>query len=151
MSEDDRFAPKAPPHWTAPEQPPVPPGVRSGSEETPLNRFLGGWSSLCDALHRLPELPSRFVDVGTGDGDVPLKLLDYLASRGVAASCVALDHSERVLAIAAQRIGDRPDIALALGDARPFAMPFGIARLSPPSLSLRTNPIARGARAGVDR
>ena len=88
-----------------------------------INRFLGGWSSLCDALHRLPELPSRFVDVGTGDGDVPLKLLDYLASRGVAASCVALDHSERVLAIAAQRIGDRPDIALALGDARtlPFA------------------------------
>ena len=42
MSDDDRFAPKAPPHWTAPEQPPVPPGVRSGSEETPLNRFLGG-------------------------------------------------------------------------------------------------------------
>src|ERR1700730_17590161 len=41
MSDDDRFAPKAPPHWTAPEQPPVPPGVRSGSEETRLNRFLG--------------------------------------------------------------------------------------------------------------
>jgi hypothetical protein len=42
MSEDDRFAPKAPPHWTAPEQPPIPRGVRSGPQETALNRFLGG-------------------------------------------------------------------------------------------------------------
>ena len=42
MSEDDRFAPKAPPHWTAPEQPPAPPGVRSRPQETALNRFLGG-------------------------------------------------------------------------------------------------------------
>ena len=41
MSEDDRVAPKAPPHWTAPEQPPTPPGVR-GPQETALNRFLGG-------------------------------------------------------------------------------------------------------------
>ncbi len=36
MSEDDRFAPKAP------EQPPAPPGVRSRPQETALNRFLGG-------------------------------------------------------------------------------------------------------------
>jgi hypothetical protein len=42
MSEDDRFAPKAPPHWTAPEQPPTPSGVRSRPQETALNRFLGG-------------------------------------------------------------------------------------------------------------
>ena len=43
MSEDDRFAPKAPPHWTAPEPPPAaPPGVRSVPQETALNRFLGG-------------------------------------------------------------------------------------------------------------
>jgi hypothetical protein len=42
MSEDDRFAPKAPPHWTAPGQPPAPSGVRSRPQETALNRFLGG-------------------------------------------------------------------------------------------------------------
>ena len=42
MSEDDRLAPKAPPHWTAPEQPPAPSGVRSSPQETALNRFLGG-------------------------------------------------------------------------------------------------------------
>lgn len=42
MSEDDRFAPKTPPHCTAPEQPPGPSGVRPRSQETALNRFLGG-------------------------------------------------------------------------------------------------------------
>ena len=42
MSEDDRFAPKAPPHWTAPEEAPTPSGVRSRPQETALNRFLGG-------------------------------------------------------------------------------------------------------------
>ena len=42
MSEDESSAPKAPPHWTAPEQPPAPPGVRSRPQETALNRFLGG-------------------------------------------------------------------------------------------------------------
>ena len=40
MSEDDRFAPKAPPHWVAPEQPMS--GVHPRSQETALNRFLGG-------------------------------------------------------------------------------------------------------------
>ena len=42
MSEDESSPPKTPPHWTAPEQPPAPPGVRSRPEETALNRFLGG-------------------------------------------------------------------------------------------------------------
>ena len=42
MSEDESSAPKAPPHWTAPEQPPAPSGVRLGPQETALNRFLGG-------------------------------------------------------------------------------------------------------------
>ena len=42
MSEDRNSAPKAPPHCTAPEQPPIPSGVRSRPQETALNRFLGG-------------------------------------------------------------------------------------------------------------
>ncbi|MGB8901967.1 MAG: DUF6460 domain-containing protein [Methylocella sp.] len=42
MSEDESSAPKAPPHWTAPEQPPTPSGPRSRPQETALNRFLGG-------------------------------------------------------------------------------------------------------------
>jgi hypothetical protein len=39
QGEDSRLAPKAPPHWTASEQPP---GVRSRPQETALNRFVGG-------------------------------------------------------------------------------------------------------------
>jgi Family of unknown function (DUF6460) len=42
MSEDENSAPKAPPHRTAPEGPPGPPGVRSRPQETALTRFLGG-------------------------------------------------------------------------------------------------------------
>ena len=42
MSEDDHFAPKTPPRWTAPEQPPAPSGVRPHPQETALTRFLGG-------------------------------------------------------------------------------------------------------------
>ena len=42
MSEDESSPPKAPPHWTAPEQPPAPSAVRSRPQETALNRFLGG-------------------------------------------------------------------------------------------------------------
>ena len=42
MSEDDRFAPKAPPAWPAPGQPPSPSDPRSPRAETALNRFLGG-------------------------------------------------------------------------------------------------------------
>jgi hypothetical protein len=42
MNEDESSAPKTPPHWTAHEQPPAPPGVRPHPQETALNRFLGG-------------------------------------------------------------------------------------------------------------
>ncbi|MGH6822541.1 MAG: DUF6460 domain-containing protein [Methylocella sp.] len=42
MSEDQNSAPKTPPHWTAPGQPPAPPGVGSRPHETALTRFLGG-------------------------------------------------------------------------------------------------------------
>ncbi|MGH6836856.1 MAG: DUF6460 domain-containing protein [Methylocella sp.] len=42
MSEDQNSAPKAPPHWTAPEQPPAPSGVRARPQDTAVTRFLGG-------------------------------------------------------------------------------------------------------------
>ncbi|MGH6837361.1 MAG: DUF6460 domain-containing protein [Methylocella sp.] len=42
MSEDQNSAPKAPPHWTAPEQPAAPSAVRSRPQESALTRFLGG-------------------------------------------------------------------------------------------------------------
>ena len=48
MSEDDRFAPKAPPHWTAPQQPPS--GVHSHPQDTPLNRFQQS-PAFCRSIH----------------------------------------------------------------------------------------------------
>jgi hypothetical protein len=42
MSEDHNSVPKAPPHWTAPGQPPSPSNARAPRDETALNRFLGG-------------------------------------------------------------------------------------------------------------
>lgn len=42
MSEDDHFAPKAPPHSTAPARPLAPPGDRPHPHDTPLIHFLGG-------------------------------------------------------------------------------------------------------------
>lgn len=99
-----------------------------------VHRFLGGWSALSHALQRLPELPHRFLDVGTGDADVPLRMLDYLSRRGVRASCVALDQAERVVAIAQERIRGRSEIAVALGDAR--ALPFTVASFDLATLNL---------------
>src|SRR5579864_7049510 len=92
-----------------------------------VNSFLGGWSALRHALEQLPALPRRFVDVGAGDADVTLRVLRYLEGRRVKATCVAVDHSERILEIARQRIAQQPRavqsaIALILGDAR--ALPF---------------------------
>ncbi|MDQ6781198.1 MAG: methyltransferase domain-containing protein [Candidatus Eremiobacteraeota bacterium] len=99
-----------------------------------VNRFLGGWTSLFDAVGRLPELPRRLLDVGTGDGALPEQLLGYLAQRGVNASCVALDRSERILSIARERLRDRHDISLVLGDAR--RLPFGMACFDLATLNL---------------
>lgn len=101
-----------------------------------VNRFLGGWSALRTAVDRLPAAPRRFLDVGTGDGYMALRLLDYLRRRGTRATCVALDHSERILRIARERVGTRADVELALGDARSLSFPDGAFDLAMLNLSL---------------
>jgi ubiquinone/menaquinone biosynthesis C-methylase UbiE len=99
-----------------------------------VHRYLGGWRALRDALQRLPALPRHFLDVGTGDADVPLKVLGYLGDRGIEANCVALDRSERILAIARERVQQRRDITLAAGDAR--ALPFATGSFDLATLNL---------------
>ncbi|MBC5806619.1 MAG: hypothetical protein DLM53_04670 [Candidatus Eremiobacter antarcticus] len=88
-----------------------------------VNRYLGGWNALRDAVARLPRLPDHFLDVGAGDCDMALRLLVYLKRRGIAARGVALDRSAQILSIAAQRLGSAADVVLVRGDARslPFA------------------------------
>lgn len=101
-----------------------------------VNRYLGGWSALRDAVERLPRLPQSFLDVGAGDCDMALRLLAFLRSRGAAARAVALDRSGQILSIAAQRLGDAADVVLVRGDARSLPFPDASFDLAMLNLSL---------------
>ena len=88
-----------------------------------VNRYLGGWRALRRELDVLPQPPRRIVDVATGGADLPLRLLDHLAARGIRAACTAVDRSARILALARENAGGRPDLAFVQADATqlPFA------------------------------
>lgn len=87
-----------------------------------INRLLGGLSALRGELDRLPRAPRTILDAGTGAADMPAAVLDHLRKRGVRASCVAVDRSERVLVLAAERLRARHDIELRRADV--LALPF---------------------------
>lgn len=88
-----------------------------------VNAYLGGWTALRTELDRLPKPPRRIVDVATGGADLPRRLLDYLADRGIAAVCTAVDRSARILRLAQEHNGGRGDLSFMKADARqlPFA------------------------------
>jgi len=87
-----------------------------------INAWLGGVRTTITEVDRLPVTPRTILDVCTGGGDMPLALLDHLRSRGLAASCVALDRSASALDAAATRVRGRSDIALVRGDA--LSLPY---------------------------
>jgi len=87
-----------------------------------INALLGGKRLMRVEIDRLPRPPVTLLDVGTGGGDMPAYMLDHLAARGVRATCVAVDRSERVLSIAAERLRGRADVRLQQADAT--ALPF---------------------------
>lgn len=87
-----------------------------------VNRLLGGRSLLRDEIARLDPLPRKVLDVATGGADMPAFMLDYLSSRGVDATCVAVDRSAHALSVAAEHVGGRSDIRLQQADAT--ALPF---------------------------
>ena len=88
-----------------------------------VNRLLGGRRCLRLEIDRIEPPPRTILDVATGGADLPAFMLDHLHSRGVAATCVAVDRSPKVLAIAAGRVAGRDDIRLQQADATslPFA------------------------------
>jgi SAM-dependent methyltransferase len=88
-----------------------------------VNSLLGGRRLMRREIDRLPCRPKTVLDVCTGGADVPAFVVDYLQSRGVAATCVAVDRSACFLALAAERLGARADIRLQLADAED--LPFG--------------------------
>lgn len=87
-----------------------------------VNLLLGVRRLMRREIERLPQLPATILDVGTGGADMPAFVLDYLHSRGVQASCVAVDRSARILSIALERLAGRPDVRLVAADAT--ALPF---------------------------
>ena len=82
-----------------------------------VNARLGGTRALLRELDALPLPPYSILDVAAGAGDLARCVLDHLRDRGIRASCVALDRSERMLALAGERVGRRRDIELRKGDA----------------------------------
>lgn len=87
-----------------------------------VNSLLGGRRLLRLEIDRIEPPPLTILDVATGGADLPAFMLDHLRSRGVAATCVAVDRSPKVLAVAAGRVAGRPDIRLQQADAT--ALPF---------------------------
>ena len=87
-----------------------------------VNRLLGGRRLLRLEIDRIDPPPRTILDVATGNADLPAFMLDHLRSRGIAATCVAVDRSPKVLSIAAEHVASRPDIRLLQADAT--ALPF---------------------------
>lgn len=101
-----------------------------------VNLLLGGWNALRAEVARLPRLPERIIDVASGGADMPSRLLDYLAERGVAATCVALDRSARMLRIARSFGISHLSLSFAQGDARQLPYAQGSFDLATMNLAL---------------
>jgi len=88
-----------------------------------VNSLLGGRHLQRCEIDRLDPLPRRILDVATGGADIPVFMIEHLRSKGVAATCVAVDRSPRVLSIANESLALRPDVQLVAADATdlPFA------------------------------
>ncbi len=98
-----------------------------------VNTYLGGWDALRAEIDRLHSCPQKILDVATGGADLPKRLLDYLAARGVRATCVALDQSARIIRLAEELVGPRRDLTFLTGDARHLPFPnrsFDLAMLN---------------------
>lgn len=87
-----------------------------------VNRLLGGRRLLRKEIDRLDPPPKKILDVATGGADMPGFMVDYLRSRGVAATCVGVDRSPRALAVATEHVAGRSDVTLEQADAT--ALPF---------------------------
>lgn len=87
-----------------------------------FNAVFGGRRLLRVEIDRLEKLPCRVIDVATGAADLPVFVVEHLRTRGIAATCTAVDRSVKILVAAAERIGHRDDVTLVRADA--CALPF---------------------------
>ena len=87
-----------------------------------VNRFLGGIRLSAKALATLVPRANgpvtvRVLDIGTGAADIPAALIERFAERGVALKVHAIDAREEMVELATERVGDRPDLTLAVTTA----------------------------------
>ena len=104
-----------------------------------VNRWLGGRRALLRHLpDALPPTPgsARILDVGTGSCDLPLAVARWAEGRGRAISLTGVDLHPGTIAVARERIADRPEIRLARADARRLPFPDGVFHLALLSMTL---------------
>src|SRR4029077_2605388 len=61
-----------------------------------INAWFGGTHAILRAIDALSVMPRTILDVGCGAADVPRAVIEHLSSRGLPATCVALDRSARI-------------------------------------------------------
>jgi ubiquinone/menaquinone biosynthesis C-methylase UbiE len=92
-----------------------------------VNRWLGGWRVLRQGmeslLRHLPSGTYRVLDVGTGSGDLPLRLVRWARRRGVRLRVLATDFHPGTLQLAREHTAGEPDVEVGLADA--LALPYG--------------------------
>jgi ubiquinone/menaquinone biosynthesis C-methylase UbiE len=88
-----------------------------------VNQLFGGLHTVRTQLPRLlamtsPERPVTILDLATGSADIPLNVVRWARQQGRTVEITASDFSADILAIAARRIADYPNIHLLQCDAR---------------------------------
>jgi len=91
-----------------------------------VNRWLGGWhvlrACMSGLLRGLPPTTYRVLDVGTGSGDLPLRLVRWARGRGVRLRVLATDAHPGTLELARAHTAHDPDVEVAPADA--LRLPF---------------------------
>ena len=91
-----------------------------------VNRYLGGGRALTRHLFPMIEAMGRrrvsLLDVGSGSGDIPARIVSWARGRGIEVECVALDMNEIVAIEARRRTASYPEIEVVRADA--MKLPF---------------------------
>lgn len=93
-----------------------------------INRWLGGTRLVLRHLAPLLDglrTPVRILDVGTGYADVPRAIARWTRRRGLPVEIEAVDHHDRILALARQACAAYPEIHLRQADALSLPYPEG--------------------------
>ncbi|BCS53582.1 methyltransferase domain-containing protein [Geobacter sp. SVR] len=91
-----------------------------------VNRYLGDITAVIKHLSVMAGAaagsPLRVLDLATGSADIPAAIVDWARVRSLPIRITAIDYNPRTVEVARQRIGDYPEIELAVADA--LSLPF---------------------------